>query len=680
MRLLHVSLGGCFTAPPIPFGLTEDTGGHIAYVLGAAKAQAKWPGIEAVDVATRLFDDPDLGAAFAQPREVLGPRLRILRIATANRCYLSKSALAADVEAFAEALIVRMRREGLRYDLVHAHFADAGLVAQRLRAAFGIPFLFHAHSLALDKPGDCPALRARFAAEDAAIGAADGIIASSRDEVLRQLPAYPSARPARILRAPPGIDRHEGPLDVGRAEALLAPFLREPGRPLIVTVARPVARKNLAGLIGIYAASPVLRAHADLVILAGLRDDIADAEPEQAEVFAGLLAAIDRHDLYGRVALPKRHRREDVFALYRLAARSGGVFAQPAFCEPYGLTIAEAAAEGLPVVATNQGGARDIVEELGCGLVADPNDHAAFASAIAALLLDPTLRGTKARQGRKAADARSWQAWAAPVMALATRLGNARPRSERLMGHRGTMLTCDLDDTLTGNGPAALRFARWRERHPHIVFAIATGRSFSAALRVLAEWALPEPDILITGAGAEIAHRMGSGRYAPDLGWADWAGQGWQPEAVAAVLDAVPGLIRQPRHEQRPLKRAWFCDAAAAEAARARLRSSGLHARLVHSHGRHLDVLPARAGKGAAMAWCADALGIRPERCVAAGDSGNDADLLAAAARAILVANHDADLAHLRHAGHIHLCRAAHADGVLEGMRRFAREPLADAA
>ena len=38
------------------------------------------------------------------------------------------------------------------------------------------------------------------------------------------------------------------------------------------------------------------------------------------EVLEELLLAVDRHDLYGKVAYPKHHRAEDVPVLYRLAA------------------------------------------------------------------------------------------------------------------------------------------------------------------------------------------------------------------------------------------------------------------------------------------------------------------------------------------------------------------------
>ena len=40
MYVMHVALAGCLGPPPIRHGLTQDTGGALAYVLGAAEAQA----------------------------------------------------------------------------------------------------------------------------------------------------------------------------------------------------------------------------------------------------------------------------------------------------------------------------------------------------------------------------------------------------------------------------------------------------------------------------------------------------------------------------------------------------------------------------------------------------------------------------------------------------------------
>jgi sucrose-phosphate synthase len=54
-----------------------------------------------------------------------------------------------------------------------------------------------------------------------------------------------------------------------------------------------------------------------------------------------VLKLIDRYDLYGCVAYPKHHKQTDVPHIYRLAAKTKGVFINPALVEPFGLTLIE---------------------------------------------------------------------------------------------------------------------------------------------------------------------------------------------------------------------------------------------------------------------------------------------------------------------------------------------------
>ena len=61
------------------------------------------------------------------------------------------------------------------------------------------------------------------------------------------------------------------------------------------------------------------------------------------------------------MAYPKQHRRDQIPAIYRWAALHRGLFVNPALTEPFGLTLLEAAACGLPMVATDDGGPRDIL-------------------------------------------------------------------------------------------------------------------------------------------------------------------------------------------------------------------------------------------------------------------------------------------------------------------------------
>ncbi|QNE32353.1 HAD-IIB family hydrolase [Sphingomonas sp. NBWT7] len=675
LLILSIALGGCLKGPPVEFGLTADTGGHITYALGAAQALALRDDVTGVEIITRLIDDPALGAAYAVPYEPIDAKLAVRRIATANRAYLSKEANAADRGAFAEALIAHLASVPRLPDVIHAHFADAAEVARKVRDRFGIPFVYTAHSLGIDKLHsgiDDPGMTCRLAEEADAIGAADLIVASSRDEAERQLMLYPTACPTRIHCLPPGAGIAEtSPTDLDGTRRLIAPFLRDPEKPMILAIARAVAKKNLAGLVDLYGADTDLRARANLVIVAGLRDGPDSGEPEQRAVISSLLARMDTHDLYGSMALPKRHSRADIAALYALARASGGVFVNPALVEPYGLTLTEAALHGVPVVATCHGGPADIVATLHHGRIADPRDPQAFANAIRALLDDEIEWARCSAEGAIRSKTLDWHGYAARFVEVVRSLRSV----PAAVTAPTRLLLCDIDNTLTGCTAGAADVAPFLASQPTLAFGVATGRSLQEAERLLREWRQPTPRVLITSVGSEIYWRDGA-RLRPDTAYAEWIDEGWNPDAFDAAVGALAGVERQPAVEQRRYKRSYFVEARGAIAA-VRDAVAHLPVRVIHSHGRLLDILPARAGKGAAMKWVAKALGIAAEHVYAAGDSGNDLDMLSQVRNGILVANHSAELKPLIGRPTIYVSRRPHAGGVVEGMRAFAGQAAA---
>src|SRR5690606_22123492 len=159
-------------------------------------------------------------------------------------------------------------------------------------------------------------------------------------------------------------------------------------KPLIFSISRPDARKNLKGLVEAYGQSPELQEIANLLIVAGTRHDIRELEESEQKVMSELMFDIDRYDLWGKVALPKHVTQEEVPEFYRLAARRRGVFVNPAFTEPFGLTLIEAAASGLPFVAPDDGGPRDIVANCRNGLVVDTLHSEEIAGALLEILQD----------------------------------------------------------------------------------------------------------------------------------------------------------------------------------------------------------------------------------------------------------------------------------------------------
>jgi sucrose-phosphate synthase len=118
------------------------------------------------------------------------------------------------------------------------------------------------------------------------------------------------------------------------------------------------------------------------------------------------------------VACPKHHRRDEVPVLYRLEAASGGVFVNPALTEPFGLTLIEAAASGLPIVATSDGGPRDIIGNCHNGYLIDPLNADEMASALLKVVKDKDTWNRLAEAGLRGVQRHySWQSHAAAYLA-----------------------------------------------------------------------------------------------------------------------------------------------------------------------------------------------------------------------------------------------------------------------
>jgi glycosyltransferase involved in cell wall biosynthesis len=76
------------------------------------------------------------------------------------------------------------------------------------------------------------------------------------------------------------------------------------------------------------------------------------------------------------------------------------VYVQPSLVEPLGLSILEAMAAGLPVVASQVGGIPEIVVPGETGILVPPSSAEALADGVAALLDAPNLRAVMGQAGR----------------------------------------------------------------------------------------------------------------------------------------------------------------------------------------------------------------------------------------------------------------------------------------
>ena len=683
MFVLHIALQGCLRGRDIEYGVTADTGGHIRYLMELVAASRRHPSIDRIEICTRAFRDAAMSDCYDQAIEQVDAATRIVRLRGASDAYLSKEELWTEHDALTAALVAHIEMLDRWPDVIHAHYADAGAIAATVSQRLGIPYVFTAHSLGEVKrtafAGDCRELTGldrRIAIENRAIDGAAAVIASSRDEAEIQYALYEGYDPGRTRIIAPGSDLAAF-TDVAadpRIDAMLDRFLDDPAKPAILAIARPVTKKNLAGLVEAYGRSPELQAAANLVIVAGTRDDLRTLEAEVSGNLAELLVLIDRYDLYGKVAYPKTHRPADIPALYAYARARRGIFVNPALNEPFGLTLLEAAASGLPLVATDSGGPNDIVETCGNGVLVNPRTPGALATAMLGILSDDAVWDGYAAAGSVAVARYDWDAHvAAYADLLADIVAASLPVPPVVQGPVRQLLVSDIDGTLLGSETGLDAFRAWHGAESDLVFAVATGRSFHSALSILAQQNAPLPAIVIASVGSEIYHRQPGGVYQRDAEWDRIVANGWDCEAIRRVIAEETDFTPQAAIEQRRFKLSYIVEGDPEAAARLRrlLDARGLPCTIIHSHGRYLDVLPFAASKGTAVEHVRRRLSLDARRVIVAGDSGNDIEMLRSVPNAIIVGNHSDGLADHGDLARCYVARGHHAHGILEGVAHF---------
>lgn len=163
-------------------------------------------------------------------------------------------------------------------------------------------------------------------------------------------------------------------------------------QPVIVSASRLFRYKGQHELI---AAMPeVRRSLPDVRALIVGADDPRGA-PGEGSYSAELRRLVDEFELDGCVVFTGW--RHDVRAL--MAA--GTVYCMPSFEEPFGMVFAEAMALGKPVVALNNGGTKEVVDDGQSGLLSEPGDVGSLARNLVELLSDDRRRQDMSAHARQ---------------------------------------------------------------------------------------------------------------------------------------------------------------------------------------------------------------------------------------------------------------------------------------
>ncbi len=388
----------------------KDAGGMNVYIreLACHLADLGLP----IDIFTRRVD-PDTPAV-----QELAPNVNVVAITAGPPEPIDKNALVPHLSQFASEMALYSLREGVRYDVVHAHYWLSGRAAHLVKRYWDTPFLQMFHTTAhmknavagvADRETDL-----RLRTEQRLCALADGLIAANPDE--RADLVWRFGTPAeKVCTIPPGVDLdlfRPGDRAACRTELGLAP-----DEPVILFVGRIDPIKGIDTLLeamAILAADSTIEAKPTLLLVGGDLDASgAPTGPLAAVADAACAAGIDRFIRFAgsqpQDRLPRFYTAADVVAV-------------PSRYESFGLVAVEALACGAPVVASRAGGLKFTIDEGVGGLLVPPQSASTLASALRAVLIDDSLRTSLAAGARPSVERFAWPAVAASMLHVYRRL------------------------------------------------------------------------------------------------------------------------------------------------------------------------------------------------------------------------------------------------------------------
>ncbi len=392
LRFLHLHLHGLIRSNSLELGRDADTGGQTQYVLELVKSLSNISEVDQVDLVTRLINDSKVDSSYSKQREFIEPGAQILRFQFGPNKYLRKELLWPYLNELTENLIKHYQKSENKPNFIHAHYADAGFVGVKLSQVLKVPFIFTGHSLGREKKRKLLetglkhnqieklyCISKRIKAEEEALKYADIVVTSTKQESVCQYSQYNSFLPEKSSVIAPGVDHTKfhhihSTTETSEIDNMMLPFLKDLRKPPLLAISRAVRRKNIPSLIEAYGRSDKLKRKANLVLVLGCRDNTSKLDSQQRDVFQEIFEMIDKYNLYGKVAYPKKHSPSNIPSIYRWAASRGGIFVNPALTEPFGLTLLEASSCGLPIIATDDGGPKEIHSKCENGLLVDVTD------------------------------------------------------------------------------------------------------------------------------------------------------------------------------------------------------------------------------------------------------------------------------------------------------------------
>ncbi|PZX94929.1 sucrose-phosphate phosphatase [Flavobacterium aquariorum] len=718
LRISLINIHGLLKGSGLEIGRDADNGGQTKYVFELAEFLSQHKDVEHVHLFTRLIDDSALSSEYAVPIEIINEKLDIRRIPFLGKKYRSKERLWEGLDTFVNGIVQHIKSHDIFPNWIHSHYGDAGYVAGELSTILNIPFAHTGHSLGFHKKKKLLEsgiseeelekkfkFQARIAAEEKTLELSEFIITSTEQEIETYKP-YKNFNLAKYHAISPGIDtrkyvpyyhleqdsdkqREEEQRKYWVAEAI-SKFLTNPHKPFILALSRPDRHKNLHTLIEVYGKDKELQSIANLVIFAGIRKDISQMPESEKEVLTDLLLLMDKYDLYGKMAIPKKHDVEnEVSIIYRYAAEKRGVFVNLTLHENFGLTVIESASSGLPVVVTKNGGPSEIIPVCQNGELVDPLNETAIKKALRNILTNENQWKYYSNNG--AINIQKHYSWLTHVntyvelvkenLSLSSGSGIKNQHYpniniDRLKRKVENLLVADIDGTLIEpklNNPGLQELkSHLINRTDKMAFAMASGRNLVLVKQIIDEEQFPLPDFIICSVGTEIYYTNGKD-YILDKGWATFLAGRWKREDIVNRLKEIPWIKLQEEAGQNPFKISYYYDDEHYDHEQLikALGTGWYKINIISSHKKFIDFIPKRASKGNAIKFLCRKWAIPLSNVIAAGDSGNDIDMFRGPIKGIIVGNRSAELAQYETTKSIYVAKSAASAGILEGLKHY---------
>ncbi|MBW4502307.1 MAG: glycosyltransferase family 1 protein [Scytonema hyalinum WJT4-NPBG1] len=401
-RIALISVHG---DPAVEIG-KEEAGGQNVYVrqVGEALAKLGWQ----VEMFTRKVS--------AEQETIVqhSPNCRTIRLEAGAVEFVPRDNLFGYLPEFLDNFLKFQQENGFVYPLVHTNYWLSSWVGMQLKEIQASKQVHTYHSLGAVKYNTINTIpliaTTRLAVEKQVLETAQRIVATSpqEEEHMRSLVSTKGS----IDIIPCGTDIGQfGCVDRQAARAELG---IDPEAKLVLYVGRFDPRKGIETLVRAVAESKLRSGKLQLIIGGGSRPGHSDGiERDRIENIVAELGMSDFTTFPGRLS-------QEILPYYYAAA---DVCVVPSHYEPFGLVAIEAMASHTPVVASDVGGLQFTVVPEETGLLAPPQDVAAFSAAIDRILANPQWRNELGQAARKRVENKfSWEGVASELAQLYTQL------------------------------------------------------------------------------------------------------------------------------------------------------------------------------------------------------------------------------------------------------------------